>query len=312
MENSPLLPPLMSVIVEPVPPTDNTKLIAALEQHAATDPGLSWTMEADTGQLTLHGQQELQLEILIDSLKRDFSLTLQVWAPQIAYRETITRRVDITYRHKQGTAPAFAELSLSFEPGEQHTGALFKDATAAGTLPPNYVTAIAEGLAGAKESGHFAGFPYVDFMATLTGADYSPDASAELFTMAARVTFGQAMCRAQPVLLEPIMKVDVMTPEDFLGDVIGDLNSRRGQISSMEQHNHNRLVQATVPLAIMFGYHNKLYSMTKRRAECLMEYSHYDTVPTNKTPAPPNDRFPSAAALRQAPYSVTNLDGSSR
>lgn len=300
----------MSVALELKDKTQQAQLDKAVQELQRTyDQPFELEQHAD-GTMQLHGCTELDLEIIFDQIIKDHGIKLLAYAPQVAYRETITRRAAISYRHKQGSASAFAELNLSFEPLASGAGALFKDTTALGTLPPIYVTAIAEGLAAAKESGYFAGFPCVDFMATLMGAAYSADASAELFTVAGRAAFRQGMNQAQPVLLEPILKVEVLTPEHFLGDVIGDLNSRRGQVNGMEQRGDIRAVQAVVPLATMFGYINKLRWMTQGSADCRMEYSHYDRVPASGTPSP-DDNFPAAAALRQTPYTVTTLDGKS-
>ncbi len=294
-------------------PADKSRLdaaINALQRDFA--PCCSISLAADAQTVSLHSLSDDYLDVFVGVIRDEFSIPINVSAPQIVYRETITRRAFITYRHKQGTAPAFAELNILFDPLKLGAGALFKDMTARGILPPAYVTAIAEGLAAAKECGHFSGYPCVDFMATLAYGAYSADASAELFTAAARVAFRQGMCQAQPVLLEPIMKCEVMTPEDFLGDVIGDLNSRRGMMQSMDVKNDKRCVVASVPLATMFGYDVTLRLITRGRANYIMEYSHYDRAPASGAPTQPDDRFPSAIGMRQTPYKFINLDGNSR
>ena len=294
-------------------PADKSRLDAAINAlQRDFDPCCSITLAADAQTVSIHSLSDDYLDFFVGVIRDEFSIPINVSAPQIVYRETITRRAFITYRHKQGTEPAFAELSMLFDPLKRGAGALFKDMTARGILPPAYVTAIAEGLAAAKECGHFSGYPCVDFMATLAYGTYSADASAELFTAAARVAFRQGMCQAQPVLLEPIMKCEVMTPEDFLGDVIGVLNSRRGMMQSIDVKNDKSCVVASVPLATMFGFSVKLRSITRGRAHYFMEYSHYDRVPASGKPTQPDDRFPPAIGMRQMPYKFTNLDGNSR
>jgi elongation factor G len=215
-------------------------------------------------------------------MKREFRVDANVGAPQVAYRETITRRAEIDYTHKKQTGGSgqFARIKLVFEPGEPGSGFKFESKVVGGSVPKEYVPGVQKGLASAKESGILAGFPVIDFkVALVDGAYHDVDSSVLAFEIAARAAFREGMQKAGPVLLEPVMKVEVVTPEDYMGDIIGDLNSRRGQISGMDQRGNARVIDAMVPLANMFGYVNTLRSMSQGRAQYTMQFDHYEPVP---------------------------------
>jgi elongation factor G len=202
--------------------------------------------------------------------------------PQVAYRETITKAVDTDYTHKKQTGGAgqFARVKIRFEPLEAGAGFIFENAVTGGSVPKEYVPGVKKGLLAAIESGIIAGYPVIDLKATLVdGASHDVDSSVLAFEVAARSAFREGMQRAAPRLLEPVMQVEVVTPEGYMGDVIGDLNSRRGQVSGMDSRGNARVITATVPLANMFGYVNTLRSMTQGRAQYTMHFGHYDEVP---------------------------------
>jgi elongation factor G len=225
---------------------------------------------------------ELHLEILVDRMKREFKVDANVGAPQVAYRETITQRGEIDYTHKKQTGGSgqFARIKLVFEPLEPGSGFKFESAVIGGTVPKEYVPGVLKGLEGSRDSGTIAGFPMIDFKATLTdGAYHDVDSSVLAFEIAARAAFREGIPKCRPVLLEPVMKVEVVTPEDYMGDVIGDLNSRRGQIQGMDSRGNASVIAAMVPLANMFGYVNNLRSMSQGRAQYSMHFDHYEQVP---------------------------------
>ena len=225
---------------------------------------------------------ELHLDIKVDILKRTYKVEANIGAPQVAYRETLGRRVEIDYTHKKQTGGSgqFARIKVVFEPGEPGSGYQFESKVVGGTVPKEFIPGVEKGLLSAKESGLLAGFPVIDFKATLVdGAYHDVDSSVLAFEIAARAAFRELRERGHPKLLEPIMKVEVTTPEEFVGDVIGDLNSRRGHIQGSDQRGNAQVVIAMVPLANMFGYVNTLRSMTQGRAAFHMEYDHYEAVP---------------------------------
>jgi elongation factor G len=274
--------PVIEVAVEPKTKADQEKMGVALQRLADEDPSFRVTVDHETGQTIIKGMGELHLEILVDRMRREFKVDANVGAPQVAYRETIARATSIDYTHKKqsGGSGQFAKISLDFEPLPPGSGYVFESKVVGGAVPKEYIPGVEKGLMSAKDTGIFAGFPCIDFKATLTdGAYHDVDSSTLAFEIAARSAFREGMQKAAPTLLEPIMKVEVVTPDDFMGDVIGDLNSRRGQVRGMDQRGNARVIDATVPLATMFGYVNNLRSMTQGRASYSMQFDHYEPVP---------------------------------
>ena len=225
---------------------------------------------------------ELHLEIIVDRMKREFKVEANVGAPQVAYRETITREAQIDYTHKKQTGGSgqFARVKLVFVPGEKGSGFLFESKVVGGAVPKEYIPGVEKGLNSAIQNGIIAGFPMVDLVARLIdGAYHEVDSSALAFEIASRAAFKEGIAKAGPQLLEPVMRVEVVTPEDYMGDIIGDLNSRRGQITGMEPRGNGQVIYAMVPLATMFGYVNTLRSLTQGRAQFTMHFDHYQPVP---------------------------------
>jgi len=274
--------PVISIAVEPKSKADQEKMGMALARLVAEDPSLRVNSDQESGQTILRGMGELHLDIIVDRMKREFKVEANVGAPQVAYRETITKTAEIDYTHKKqsGGSGQFARVLIRFEPGEVGSGFIFETDITGGSVPKEYIPGVEKGLESAKENGVIAGFPCIDFKATLfDGAYHDVDSSALAFEIAARAAFREGLPKAKPVLLEPVMKVEVVTPEDYMGDVIGDLNSRRGQVGSMDSRGNARVITAMVPLANMFGYINTLRSMSQGRAQYSMEFHHYEQVP---------------------------------
>jgi elongation factor G len=274
--------PVIEVAVEPKTKSDQEKMGVALGRLAAEDPSFRVTSDAESGQTVIKGMGELHLEILVDRMRREFKVDANVGAPQVAYRESVTKTSDVDYTHKKqsGGSGQFARVKLTFAPQERGEGFAFENTIVGGSVPKEYIPGVEKGLVSALESGVLAGFPVVDMKVTLTdGAYHDVDSSVLAFEIAARAAFKEGMSKAGPVLLEPIMKVEVVTPEDYMGDIIGDLNSRRGQVSGMDQRGNARVVDAMVPLANMFGYVNTLRSMSQGRAQYTMQFDHYEPVP---------------------------------
>jgi elongation factor G len=270
--------------VEPKAKGDQEKLGAALGKMVRADPSLRLELDKETGQTILRGMGELHLEITIDRIRTEFGVEAVVGRPQVAYRETITSKIEHIYTHKKQTGGSgqFAEVKMVFEPLERGEGFKFVDAIVGGSVPREYIPAVGSGIEVQKEDGVLAGFPTVDFKASLIDGKYHDvDSSALAFEIAAKACFREAIRRANPVLLEPIMKVEVVTPDTHLGDVIGDLNRRRGLILGQLERGMNLAVEAHVPLSEMFGFIGDLRSMTSGRATFTMEFSHYDPVPRN-------------------------------
>jgi elongation factor G len=254
----------------------------ALQRLAAEDPSFQVTTDQETGQTVIKGMGELHLEIIVDRMRREFKVDANVGAPQVAYRETVTKTYEVDYTHKKQTGGAgqFARIKLRFEPLTSGSGFVFESAIVGGSVPREYIPGVEKGLAGSCESGVVAGFPVIDFKATLVdGAYHDVDSSVMAFEIAARAAFREGLPKAGPKLLEPIMRVEVVSPDEYTGDVIGDLNSRRGQVTGMDQQGNARVVSAMVPLAEMFGYVNSLRSMTQGRAQYTMHFDHYEQVP---------------------------------
>ncbi len=274
--------PVISIAVEPKSKADQEKMGIALNRLAAEDPSLRVSSDFESGQTILKGMGELHLDIIIDRMKREFKVEANIGAPQVAYRETITQTGEIDYTHKKqsGGSGQYARVILRFEPTEPGTGFAFESEIVGGSVPKEYIPGVEKGIEGQKETGVIAGFPCIDFKATLyDGAYHDVDSSALAFEIAARAAFREGIPRCKPVLLEPVMKVEVVTPEDYMGDVIGDLNSRRGQVDGMDSRGNARVITAMVPLANMFGYINTLRSMSQGRAQYSMEFHHYAQVP---------------------------------
>jgi elongation factor G len=274
--------PVIEVSVEPKTKADQEKLGVALQKLAAEDPTFRVSTDQESGQTILRGMGELHLDIKIDILRRTYKVDANIGAPQVAYRETLGRKTEIDYTHKKQTGGSgqFARIKVVFEPVEAGTGYSFESKVVGGNVPKEFVPGVEKGLAQAKENGLLAGFPVIDFKATLIDGDYHDvDSSVLAFEIAARAAFRELRDKAQVKLLEPIMKVEVVTPEDYVGDVIGDLNARRGQIQGTDQRGNAQVISAFVPLANMFGYVSTLRGMTQGRGTPHMEFDHYEAVP---------------------------------
>ncbi len=276
--------PVISVSVEPKNRTDQDKFSTALGKMVRADPSLRLETDRDTGQTILRGMGELHLEVTLDRMRTEFGVEGTMGRPQVAYRETITRPVTHTYTHKKQTGGSgqFAEVKIVFEPQDRGVGYAFVDQVVGGTVPREYIPSVDKGLQVQKEDGVMAGYPTVDFKATLVDGKYHDvDSNALTFEIAAKACFREAMKLAAPVLLEPVMRVEVVIPEDYLGDVIGDVNRRRGTILGQLERGANIAVEAHVPLSEMFGYIGHLRGMTSGRGSFTMEFSHYEPVPKN-------------------------------
>lgn len=274
--------PVIEVAVEPKTKNDQEKMSLALGRLAQEDPSFQVSSDTESGQTIIKGMGELHLDILVDRMRREFKVDANVGAPQVAYRETITQRSSIKYRHKKQTGGSgqFAELFMDIEPNEAGAGNEFIDKVVGGAVPKEYIPSVEKGMESVLATGILAGFPITDVRVTLNGGSYHEvDSSPLAFEIAARAALRELARDAEPRLLEPIMSVEVVTPEEYMGDVIGDLNSRRGQVSGTEARGVISIVQATVPLANMFGYVNTLRSMTQGRAQYTMHFDHYGPVP---------------------------------
>lgn len=276
--------PVIEIAVEPKTKADQEKMGFAIGRLCAEDPSLQVETNEETGQTILKGVGELHLEIIIDRMKREFKVETTIGAPQVAYRETITKEFDCEYTHKKqsGGSGQFARVKIVFSPNEPGAGYSFENTVVGGNVPKEYIPAVDKGIQNQAGTGVVAGFPTIDFKAKLyDGSYHDVDSSALAFEIAARAAFREGMKQAGPVLLEPVMKVEVITPEEYMGDVIGDLNSRRGSISGMDDRGNAKVVNATVPLSEMFGYISDLRSMTQGRGAPTMIFSHYAQVPKN-------------------------------
>jgi len=276
--------PVIEVAVEPKSKADQEKMGVALARLAAEDPSFRVASDPESGQTVIKGMGELHLEILVDRMKREFKVEANVGAPQVAYRETISKSYECDYTHKKQTGGSgqFARVKIRFEPAEKGEGFVFTNKVVGGSVPKEYVPGVEKGIRSAMDNGVIAGFPLIDFKATLIdGAYHDVDSSVLAFEIASRAAFREGIAKAGPKLLEPMMRVEVVTPEDYMGDVIGDLNSRRGQVNGMDQRGNARVITAMVPLANMFGYVNTLRSMSQGRAQYSMHFDHYSEVPQN-------------------------------
>jgi len=274
--------PVIEVAVEPKTKADQEKMSIALNKLAQEDPSFRVGIDEESGQTVIKGMGELHLEILVDRMKREFKVDANVGAPQVAYRETISKSAEIDYTHKKQTGGSgqFARIKLVFEPGEKGTGFKFESKIVGGSVPKEYIPGVQKGLEQSMSNGVIAGFPMTDVQVTLIdGAYHEVDSSVMAFEIASRAAFKEGASKAGPQLLEPIMRVEVVTPDEYMGDIIGDLNSRRGQVTGMEPRGNGQVVNAMVPLATMFGYVNTLRSLSQGRAQYTMHFDHYDAVP---------------------------------
>jgi len=276
--------PVIDISVEPKTKDGVEKMTMGLAKLAGEDPSLKLKTDQETGQIILSGMGELHLEIIIDRLRREYGVDANIGAPQVAYRETISKAHTEIYTHKKQTGGSgqYAEVKIIFEPLERNGGVHFENKVVGGSVPREYIPAVEKGIRVQAESGVLAGFPTVDFKYTLVDGKYHDvDSSALAFEIAAKACFREGMKRAGPQILEPIMDVEVTTPNDHVGDVVGDLNRRRGTIQNQESAGSTVMVRAHVPLKEMFGYISDLRSMTKGRASFTMQFHHYDPVPRN-------------------------------
>ena len=276
--------PVIEIAIEPKSKADQEKLGVALAKLAAEDPSFRVSTDQESGQTILKGMGELHLDIKVDILRRTYKVDANIGAPQVAYREKLTKAVTIDYTHKKQTGGSgqFARVKIHAEPGEPGSGFVFENEIVGGSVPKEYVPGVEKGLESVLGSGVLAGFPVVDLKVSLIdGAYHDVDSSALAFEIASRAALREALQKGAPALLEPIMKVEVVTPEDYTGGVIGDLNSRRGQIQGQDMRGNANVITAMVPLANMFGYVNNLRSMSQGRATFTMQFDHYERVPQN-------------------------------
>jgi elongation factor G len=275
--------PVIEIAIEPNSKADQEKMGMALSRLAAEDPSFRVKTDEESGQTIIAGMGELHLDIIVDRMKREFKVDANIGQPQVAYRETITQAADVDYIHKKQTGGSgqFARVKMRFEPLKAGGGFVFENKVVGGNVPKEYVPGVEKGIKGAMTGGVVAGFPIVDIKATLTdGAYHEVDSSVLAFEIAGRAAFREGVQKARPVLLEPMMKVEVVTPDAYAGSVIGDLNSRRGQVQGTEMRGNATVVNAMVPLANMFGYVNTLRSMSQGRAQYTMQFDHYAQVPS--------------------------------
>ena len=276
--------PVIEIAIEPKSKADQEKLGVALAKLAAEDPSFRVSTDQESGQTILKGMGELHLDIKVDILRRTYKVDASIGAPQVAYREKLTKKTEITYTHKKQTGGTgqFAKVSIVFEPAEPGTGSSFESKIVGGAVPKEYIPGVEKGINSVMGSGILAGFPVVDVKATLVdGAYHDVDSSALAFEIASRAAFREGLQKGGSVLLEPIMKVEVVTPEEHTGFVMGDLLSRRGQVQGQDMRANAVVINAMVPLANMFGYVNQLRSGTQGRANFTMQFDHYEQVPAN-------------------------------
>jgi len=274
--------PVIEIAVEPKTQSDQEKMSTALHRLAAEDPSFRVSSDLESGQTIIKGMGELHLEIIVDRMLREFKVDANIGPPQVAYRETISREAVVDYTHKKQTGGAgqFARLKIKIEPLPSGSGYVFEDKVRGGNIPKDYIPGVKKGFEGAMSAGIMSGFPVTDMKVTLVdGAHHDVDSSVMAFEIASRAAFREAAVMAKPQLLEPMMRVEVVTPYEYLGDIIGDLNSRRGNVGGMEQRGNARVINALVPLAAMFGYVNTLRSMSQGRAQFTMHFDQYKVVP---------------------------------
>ena len=274
--------PVIEVAVEPKTKGDQEKLSVALNRLAQEDPSFRVSVDHESGQTLIKGMGELHLDIIVDRMRREFKVDANVGMPQVAYRETVSKTANVDYTHKKQTGGSgqFARVKLTIEPNEQGKGFEFENKVIGGNVPKEYVPGVQKGVRSVVDAGILAGFPMLDIKVTLTdGAYHDVDSSVMAFEIASRAAFREGALKAAPKLLEPIMRVEVVTPEDYVGGIIGDLTSRRGQVRGQESRGNAAVISAMVPLANMFGYVNTLRSMSQGRAQFTMQFDHYSQVP---------------------------------
>ena len=275
--------PVIEISVEPKTQSDQEKMGVALNRLAAEDPSFRVTSDIESGQTIIKGMGELHLEIIVDRMLREFQVDANIGQPQVAYRETISKNADVDYTHKKQTGGhgQFARVKLRVEPLPSGSGFEFENKVVGGNIPKDFIPGVEKGLKSAMESGIKTGFPVTDLKLTLyDGASHDVASSVMAFEIAARAAFRELAAKAGPKVLEPMMRVEVVTPDEYLGDIIGDLNSRRGSVGGMDQRGNARVVNAQVPLSNMFGYVNTLRSMSQGRAQFTMHFDHYAVVPS--------------------------------
>jgi elongation factor G len=276
--------PVIEIAVEPKSKADQEKMGLALARLAAEDPSFRVHTDIESGQTIMKGMGELHLDILVDRMKREFKVEANIGAPQVAYRETISREAEIDYTHKKqsGGSGQFARVKMVITPTEPGEGYSFESKIVGGAVPKEYIPGVEKGINSVMDSGPLAGFPVIDFkVALIDGAFHDVDSSVLAFEIAARAAMREGLRKAGAKLLEPIMKVEVVTPEEYTGGIIGDLTSRRGQVQGQDTRGNANVINAFVPLANMFGYINTLRSMSSGRAQFTMQFDHYDPVPQN-------------------------------
>ena len=276
--------PVIEIAVEPKTKNDQEKMSAGLQRLAAEDPSFRIETDLESGQTIMKGMGELHLDILVDRLKREFKVEANIGAPQVAYRETISVEAEVDYTHKKqsGGAGQFARVKMVISPTVSGEGYSFESKIVGGVIPKEYIPGVEKGIQSVMDSGPLAGFPVIDFKVSLIdGAYHDVDSSVLAFEIAGRAAIRDGLKKAGAKLLEPVMKVEVVTPEDYTGNIIGDLTSRRGMVTGQETRGNAIVVNAFVPLANMFGYINNLRSMSSGRAQFTMLFDHYETVPSN-------------------------------
>jgi len=276
--------PVIRIAIEPKTKADRDKLTTGLVKLAEEDPTFNVSTDEETGQTLIAGMGELHLEIIVDRLKREFKVEANVGKPQVAYREAITQSVDEHYTLKKQTGGRgqYAEIYMEVSPNEDGTGFEFEDEIVGGSIPKEFIPSVKKGIMSSLDQGPLAGYPIEGIKVRLYDGDYHDvDSDQNSFEIAGRMGFRDAARRAKPVLMEPIMAVEVITPDEYMGDVIGDLNSRRGQIGKMGQRNDAQVINAKVPLSEMFGYSTDLRSITQGRALYTMQFETYEPVPSN-------------------------------
>jgi elongation factor G len=274
--------PVIAVAVEPKTKVDQEKMGIALQKLAKEDPSFRVATDEESGQTIISGMGELHLDILVDRMKREFKVEANVGAPQVAYRETITKSADVDYTHKKQTGGSgqFARVKMEIEPAESGEGFIFENKVVGGNVPKEFIPGVEKGVQSVIDAGILAGFPILDVKCTLVdGASHDVDSSVMAFEIASRAAFREAAQKAALKLLEPMMKVEVVTPEEYVGGIIGDLTSRRGQVRGQEPRGNATVINAMVPLANMFGYVNTLRSMSQGRAQFTMQFDSYSQVP---------------------------------
>jgi len=276
--------PVIDISVEPKTKDGIEKMSLGLQKLVAEDPSLRLKTDQESGQTILSGMGELHLEIIVDRLKREYGVDANIGAPQVAYRETISKAHTETYTHKKqsGGSGQYAEVKIIFEPAERNAGVTFENKVVGGAIPKEFIPAVEKGIKNQCETGVLAGFPTVDFKYTLVDGKYHDvDSSTMAFEIAARACFREGMKKAGPIILEPVMDVEVTSPQEYVGDIVGDVSRRRGMIQSQENSGTTVVIRALVPLKEMFGYISHLRSMSKGRASFTMQFHHYEPVPAN-------------------------------